>query len=93
MRFHWLCPDVLLRFRLACPAVQLQLRDMSTPDQISALVGRDIDIGFVRRPVSDARLVMRPVLDERLVVALVLLDILIEPPGTVLVLRRYFMRM
>ena len=65
-----LLPDVLLRFRRAYPRVQLQLRDMSTPDQIRALVDGDIDIGFVRRPVSDERLVMRPVLDERLVAAL-----------------------
>jgi len=65
-----LLPDVLLRFRRAYPAVHLQLRDMSTPEQVTALVERDIDIGFVRRPVSEARLVMRPVLDERLVVAL-----------------------
>src|SRR3954465_13975065 len=62
-----LLPDVLLRFRRACPEVQLQLRDMSTPDQISALANRDLDVGFVRRPVSDGRLTMRPVLDERLV--------------------------
>src|SRR5688572_7040514 len=33
-----LLPDVLLRFRRAYPAVQLQLRDMSTPDQVTALV-------------------------------------------------------
>jgi DNA-binding transcriptional LysR family regulator len=65
-----LVPDVLLRFRRACPEVQLQLRDMSTPDQVSALRSRDIDIGFVRRPVSDDRLMTRPVLDERLVAAL-----------------------
>jgi len=65
-----LLPDVLLRFRRACPEVQLQLRDMSTPDQISALANREIDVGFVRRPVSDGRLTMRPVLDERLVAAL-----------------------
>jgi DNA-binding transcriptional LysR family regulator len=65
-----LLPDVLLRFRRACPEVQLQLRDMSTPDQISALGNREIDIGFVRSPVSDGRLAMRPVLDERLVAAL-----------------------
>ena len=65
-----LLPDVLLRFRRACPEVQLQLKDMSTPDQISALANREIDIGFVRRPVSDGRLMMRPVLDERLVAAL-----------------------
>ena len=65
-----LVPDVLLRFRRAYPEVQLSLRDMPTPDQVSALANREIDVGFVRRPVSDDRLVMRPVLDERLVVAL-----------------------
>jgi DNA-binding transcriptional LysR family regulator len=37
---------------------------------MSALVARSIDVGFVRRPVADERLVMRPVLDERLVAAL-----------------------
>lgn len=65
-----LLPDVLMRFRRTHPAVHLQLRDMSTADQVGALVSGDLDIGFVRRPVSDARLVMRPVLDERLVAAL-----------------------
>ena len=63
-------PKMLLRFRRAYPNVLLQLRDMSTPDQMSALVARSIDVGFVRRPVKDDRLVMRPVLDERLVAAL-----------------------
>lgn len=65
-----LLPDVLLRFRRAYPAVELQLRDMSTPEQVAALVEHTIDIGFVRLPVSDARLVVQPVLDERLVAAL-----------------------
>ena len=63
-------PKVLLRFRRAYPDVLLQLRDMPTPDQVNALVNRSIDVGFVRRPVRDDRLVMRPVLDERLVAAL-----------------------
>lgn len=65
-----LLPDVLLRFRSSHPEVQLQLRDMSTPDQIEALAAAEIDIGFVRLPVADDRLVVRPVLDERLVLAL-----------------------
>ena len=65
-----LLPDVLLRFRRAYPAVQLHLRDMSTPEQVNALAGGGIDIGFVRRPISDEHLVTRPVLDERLVAAL-----------------------
>lgn len=63
-------PDVLLRFRRAYPGVQLQLRDMSTPEQVNALRDGGIDVGFVRLPVSDDRLVMRPVLHERLVAAL-----------------------
>src|SRR6476659_1330238 len=65
-----LVPDVLLRFRRAYPEVQLSLRDMPTPDQVSALASREIDVGCVRRPVSDDQLVRRPVLDERLVAAL-----------------------
>src|SRR6476660_5639663 len=63
-------PEMLLRFRRAYPGVLLQLRDMPTPDQVQALVTRAIDIGFVRRPVREDRLVMRPVLNERLVAAL-----------------------
>jgi DNA-binding transcriptional LysR family regulator len=65
-----LLPDVLLRFRRAYPNVQLQLRDMSTPDQVTALADGAIDIGFVRLPIADRRLALRPVLDERLVAAL-----------------------
>ena len=65
-----LLPGVLLRFRRAYPDVQLQLRDMSTPEQVNALRDGGIDVGFVRLPVSDDRLMMRPVLHERLVAAL-----------------------
>jgi len=38
-----LLPDVLLRFRRAYPAVQLHLRDMSTPEQVNALVDEVIN--------------------------------------------------
>jgi DNA-binding transcriptional LysR family regulator len=65
-----LLPDVLLRFRRAHPDVELDLRDMSTPDQIKALVSGEIDIGFIRAGASDDRLRMRPVLNDRLVAAL-----------------------
>src|SRR5205814_3166843 len=61
-----LLPNVLLRFRRAYPDVQLHLRDMSTPEQVAALGAGDLDVGFVRLPVSDTRLVVRRVLDERL---------------------------
>jgi DNA-binding transcriptional LysR family regulator len=62
-------PEVLLRFRATHPDVELELRDMSTPDQVEGLAARHIDVGFVRLPVTAGRLVVRPVLDERLVLA------------------------
>jgi DNA-binding transcriptional LysR family regulator len=65
-----LLPDVLLRFRRSHPDVQLELRDMSTPDQVEGLAAGEIDVGFVRLPVTADRLVVRPVLDERLVLAI-----------------------
>lgn len=65
-----LLPEVVLRFRRAHPDVQFHLRDMSTPDQIDALVGGEIDVGFIRHRGADPRLEMRRVLDERLVAAL-----------------------
>ena len=64
-----LLPEVVRRFRRAHPEVQLHLRDMSTPDQISALVSGEIDVGFIRHRASDERLRMRHVLDERLAAA------------------------
>ena len=65
-----LLPEVLLRFRGSHPDVQLELRDMSTPDQLERLAAREIDVGFVRLPVTADRLVVRSVLDERLVLAI-----------------------
>jgi DNA-binding transcriptional LysR family regulator len=35
-------------FRSACPMIHLNLEDMSSGQQIEALYGRKIDIGFVR---------------------------------------------
>jgi DNA-binding transcriptional LysR family regulator len=65
-----LLPDVLQRFRAAYPDVEMRLREMVTADQVTALVGGQLDVGFVRLPVSDARIETRPVLHERFVVAL-----------------------
>lgn len=64
-----LLPDVVQRFRRAHPDVQFHLRDMSTPDQIGALVRGEIDVGFIRHRDVDNRLHLRHVLDERLVAA------------------------
>jgi DNA-binding transcriptional LysR family regulator len=65
-----LLPDVLQRFRTASPDIELRLREMVTADQVAALIRGQIDIGFVRLPVADARIETRPLLHERLMVAL-----------------------
>jgi DNA-binding transcriptional LysR family regulator len=65
-----LLPDLLLRFRSAFPGVELRLRDMPTPAQVGALVSGDLDVGFVRLPISEPGIETRPVLRERLVVLL-----------------------
>jgi DNA-binding transcriptional LysR family regulator len=65
-----LLPNILQRFRSAYPGVELRLRDMSTPGQLNALLREDLDVGFVRLPVDDPRIVTRPILHERLVAAL-----------------------
>ena len=62
-------PDVLLRFRRSHPRVQVALRDMSSPAQVEALRRGDIDLGFVRLPITGGDLASVPVLRERLVAA------------------------
>jgi len=57
-------PDILTRFRQHSPAVQVSMRDMSTPNQVEALEQGDIDVGFVRLPVERPGLVTVPVLEE-----------------------------
>jgi DNA-binding transcriptional LysR family regulator len=69
-----LLPDVLLRFRRAHPGVEVRLQDMSTPSQLTALVSGDIDVGFVRLPVTNPTIAVRAVLRDRLVAAM--------PPAT-----------
>jgi DNA-binding transcriptional LysR family regulator len=65
-----LLPNTLLRFRSALPDVELRLKDMSTPGQLAALLRGDLDVAFVRLPVSDPRVLTRPILHERLIAAM-----------------------
>ena len=66
---HDFLPRAMVRFRGMYPHVQLQLRDMSTPAQLAALLEEKMDIGFVRLPVSSPELDCLPVIEERLVLA------------------------
>ena len=65
-----LLPDLLLRFRASLPGVELRLRDMATTAQVAALARGDLDVGFVRLPVSDPLIETQPILRERLVALL-----------------------
>ncbi len=62
-------PRTILRFRRDNPLVELQMRDMSTPSQIAALLDSKIDIGIVRLPVAHTELDTRPLFSDRLVAA------------------------
>jgi DNA-binding transcriptional LysR family regulator len=64
-----LVPRVISKFRLRHPGVEIELRDMSTPEQIDALRAGRIHIGFVRLP-AERGLRQLPVLEDRLVLAL-----------------------
>jgi DNA-binding transcriptional LysR family regulator len=52
--FHPALPRALLRFGQIAPNVHLQLNEMYTEPQLSALLGDQIDVGFVRsEPASE----------------------------------------
>jgi DNA-binding transcriptional LysR family regulator len=60
-------PPTIIRFRSAYPHVELQMKDMSTPAQVIALLEDKIDIGIIRMPVARAGLDTLPLIRERLV--------------------------
>lgn len=62
--------SLLRQYRQMYPNVLLQLEDMSTPSQISALEEIRIDIGFVRLPVINKSLITTKAFEERLVIAI-----------------------
>lgn len=72
--FHPALPRALLRFGQIAPNVQLQLHEMYTEPQLSALLADQIDVGFVRsKPANerDARGLRLTVIDrEPLLLAL-----------------------
>jgi DNA-binding transcriptional LysR family regulator len=75
-----LVPQVISKFRLRYPEVEIELRDMSTPEQTDALLAGRIHIGFVRLPV-DRGLSHMPVLNDRLALAAPATDKKAHKPG------------
>jgi DNA-binding transcriptional LysR family regulator len=62
-------PRTILRFRKLYPEVELQMREMPSPAQVSSLVERRLDAGILRMPVSNSKLISVPLFSERLVLA------------------------
>lgn len=62
--------DVVRTYRRSHPGVRIELRELPTSEQITALVSGDLDIGVVRGAEEDARLHVEPFAREPLVIAL-----------------------
>jgi DNA-binding transcriptional LysR family regulator len=62
-------PRAILRFRKLYPDVELHMREMPSPSQVSALIESSLDTGILRLPISSQKLVSVPLFSERLVLA------------------------
>ena len=64
---HYL-PSLIRRLHAHYPHIELELKDMATPDQLVALKTNKVDFGFVRLPIDDRRITTRTVLEEPFIV-------------------------
>jgi DNA-binding transcriptional LysR family regulator len=62
-------PRTILRFRKLYPNVELQMREMPSPLQVSSLIEGRLDAGILRLPVSNPKLISVPLFSEHLVLA------------------------
>jgi DNA-binding transcriptional LysR family regulator len=65
-----LLPTLIRSMHARYPLITLELKDMSTPEQIAALHDNKLDFGLMRLPVHGAGLETRVVLEEPFVLAL-----------------------
>ncbi|WP_086995873.1 LysR family transcriptional regulator [Rhizobium sullae] len=63
-------PSVVRRFTEHYPEVELSLTDLRIPNQVRAVVERQLDIGFIHPPVVHKALKVESILVEPLIVAL-----------------------
>jgi len=62
-------PRTILRFSREYPLIKLQMCDMSTPSQLTALLQESLDLGILRLPIASAELDSLPLIRERLLLA------------------------
>lgn len=63
-------PSALRTYRNLFPDVELVLRELTTDQQLDALRGGVVHVGFLRQPISDPMLQIETIFQEPLVVAL-----------------------
>jgi DNA-binding transcriptional LysR family regulator len=65
-----LLPDLLASLRQREPDARIEVRELTTPEQLGALHDGSLDLGLVREPIEDSRLARRTLLVEPLGVSL-----------------------
>jgi len=63
-------PFVLQAFRRSIPNVKLELQELTTREQVQAVLDGKLDIGFVRPPIKSPELASTVIFRESLIVAL-----------------------
>lgn len=63
-------PCVIRDLRARFPLIEVELKDMSSPEQLAALKANKIDFGFVRLPVDDRGVTTQTILSESFVIAM-----------------------
>lgn len=62
-------PELIRRFRITVPGVEVQLLEMTTMEQVKALKDGRIDVGFGRLKFDDEAVVRKVIRDEKLCLA------------------------
>jgi DNA-binding transcriptional LysR family regulator len=66
-----LLPRMLRAFRAQFPAIHVDLRELTSTEQVDHLLARKIDLGIVRLPLANAAdIVLRPIEAERFIAVL-----------------------
>jgi DNA-binding transcriptional LysR family regulator len=63
-------PELVASLRESHPDARIEVRELTTPEQLDAVSGGSLDLGIVREPVEDTRLSRRTLLVEPLGVSL-----------------------
>lgn len=63
-------PQLISRFRLSYPHIEVEMLELSTEEQVAALNQETIDLGFLHPPIDSRGLEVKPILAEEFVVVL-----------------------